>query len=301
VLTTPVCSGNLCHVRALPMEERIDNERTLFLNQTVDPSLWSDADVARMADELERFEPDALEADSAYLAHFAVRLARLGRRPYQPRFIDVSYEFPARSHVAAITRAFECPVIDTYGSTECGFVLCACEHGRYHHNAAWSHVELSAVERMPGVASLIVTPLGNPWLNLVRFESGDLVRAAHGSCACGRAHGAVASIEGRISDLVVGARGELVTVRSVDIAIGDAPGLLHWRLVQRSASEFELECVPDEMRPFAIERGVEALRELLGVAPVVRTVRSIPVEASGKFRLCRALHVDAAALARSAP
>jgi hypothetical protein len=30
-------------------------------------------------------------------------------------------------------------------------------------------------------------------------------------------------------------------------------------------------------------------------------VRSIPVEASGKFRLCRALHVDAAALARSAP
>src|SRR5262245_23986516 len=30
VLTTPLCSGNLCHVRALPMEERIDNERTLF-------------------------------------------------------------------------------------------------------------------------------------------------------------------------------------------------------------------------------------------------------------------------------
>jgi phenylacetate-CoA ligase len=301
VLTTPMCSGNLCHVRALPMQERIDNERTLFLNQTIDPSAWNDGDVLRMADELERFQPDALEADPAYLAHFCARLAKLRRRPFQPRFIDVSYEFPARSHIAAIARVFECPIIDTYGSTECGFVFCACEHGRYHHNAAWSHVELLPLARIGGVASLVVTPLGNPWLNLVRFDSGDLVRASRSACACGRAGVVLDAIEGRLSDLVVDARDGFVTVHGVDRALAGAPGLLHWRLVQRAPRDFELECVPDELDTLALERGLDALGELLGVSPSVRIVRALPVEASGKFRLCRATHIDAAALARSSP
>src|SRR5204862_3225986 len=39
VLTTPVCSGNLCHVGRLTMEMRTLDEGLLFLNQTIDPSL----------------------------------------------------------------------------------------------------------------------------------------------------------------------------------------------------------------------------------------------------------------------
>lgn len=105
-----------------------------------------------------------------YLAWFALRLERLGRAPFEPEFIDVSYEFPTRALLAQIRRVFRAPVIDTYGSTECGFVFSSCERGRYHHNAAWSHVELLALPRVEGAALLVVTPLGNPWLNLVRFD-----------------------------------------------------------------------------------------------------------------------------------
>ncbi|MCC7011057.1 MAG: hypothetical protein IT454_00730 [Planctomycetes bacterium] len=298
VLTTPVCSGNLCHVAALPMEERIEGQRTLFLNQTVHPGSWRDADIARMADELERFRPDALEADPAYLAWFSVRLARAGRGVHQPRFVDVSYEFPTRCALAQIARSFEVPVIDTYGSTECGFVFCACEHGRYHHNSEWSHVELLPLERVPGAARLVVTPLGNPWLNLVRFDSGDVVRQATGACPCGRGGVTLEAIEGRIQDFVVGAAGELVSVRRVDRALGAARGVLQWRLVQSAAERFELEVVPDELDTPALDDLRERLAELLGSRPDVRAVRSIPVEASGKFRPCRAEHLDVAALAK---
>lgn len=301
VLTTPVCSGNLCHVGALPMDERIDGGRTLFLNQTVDPSRWRDADVLRIADELESFAPDALEADPAYLAWFATRLARLGRKPHEPRFIDVSYEFPTRSLLAQIERCFRAPVVDTYGSTECGFVFCACERGRYHHNAAWSHVELLPLARAPGASLLVVTPLGNPWLNLVRFDSGDVVREAQQPCPCGRGGVTLETFEGRAQDFVVDAAGAPVSVARVDRAIGAPRGVLQWRLVQKDSLRFELELVPDELEPLDAAAAVARLSELLRIEPQARVVRSLPIEASGKFRPCRAEHLDVATLVRSAP
>jgi phenylacetate-coenzyme A ligase PaaK-like adenylate-forming protein len=298
VLTTPVCSGNLCHVGELSMGERIDAGRTLFLNQTVDPCRWRDGDVARMADELERFQPDSLEADPAYLAWFAHRLARLGRSPHEPAFIDVSYEFPTRALLAQIERVFRAPVIDTYGSTECGFVFSACEFGRYHHNQAWSHVELLTLPRTDGAALLVVTPLGNPWLNLVRFDTGDVVRPAGEPCGCGRGGVTLDAIEGRTQDFLVSSRGELLSVARVDRTIGAPAGLLQWRVVQSAERTFELELVPDEREPLDVAAIVERAAELFGARPQARAVRSLPIEASGKYRPCRAEHLDVAARVR---
>jgi phenylacetate-CoA ligase len=153
----------------------------------------------------------------------------------------------------------------------------------------------------------VVTTLDNPWLNLVRFDSGDLVRPAPATpCACGRRDGPqLLRVEGRAADLLVAADGRLVTPRAVDDALATAPGLdglLHFRLVQRAARELDLELVA---RPGAapLEPGaaVAALAELLGVAPRARVVRSVPPEASGKLRLCAAAHVDAARLAAAVP
>lgn len=299
VLTTPVCSGNLCHVGRLTMEMRTLDDNLLFLNQTVDPALWTDEDVLRMADELDEFEPVALEADPAYLAFFTVRLARLGRKPFRPKFIDLSYEFPSRLHVRAIQRAFGCPVLDAYGSTECGFVFMECDAGRLHHNAAWSHVEVVPVEGLDGAGLLVVTPLRNPWLNLVRFHTGDLVKPASGRCSCGRDDGLVLDgIEGRVKDCVVRADGRFVSVRTVDRALAATPGLLHYRLVQKGPGDFELDLVADENEPLDKEHAASALEPVLGARPTARVATSVPVEASGKFRLCRAAHVEVEKLVR---
>jgi phenylacetate-coenzyme A ligase PaaK-like adenylate-forming protein len=302
VLTTPVCSGNLCHVGKLSMEARLEGDALLFLNQTADPSLWSDADVIRMADELETFRPTALEGDPAYLAFFAVRLARLGRAPYSPRFLDLSYEFPSRRHVATIARAFKAPVLDAYGSTECGFVFMECEAGHPHHNAAWSHVEVAplAAPGLAGTGILLVTPLRNAWLNLVRFDTGDLVRALPGKCPCGQESLALDGFEGRIKDCLVHADGRFVTVRTVDRALAPVSGLLHWKLVQRGPLDAELDLIEDGFEPLDPARATDAVASALGFAPRTRVTASVPVEASGKFRLCRAAHVDAEKLIRGA-
>lgn len=296
VLTTPVCSGNLCHVGRLPMLQRVDEERVLFLNQTADPALWSDDDVRRMADELEEWAPAALEADPAYLAHFASRLQALGRRPFLPRFIDLSYELPSRHHLLVIGAVFQgVPLVDAYGSTECGFVACACEAGSLHPNLGWTHAEVAplAAPGLEGTGRLLVTTLANPWLNLVRFDTGDLVRPRVDPCPCGRGDGLeLQSVEGRLSDLVVATDGRLVTPRAIDRALLGDGALLHWRLRQQGPADFELELVESGLAPLDAAAAAAPLQALLGAAPRVRVVRSVAVEASGKFRLSRAAHLD---------
>jgi phenylacetate-CoA ligase len=294
VLTTPICSGTTCHASRLSMEERIEDDRLLFLNQTADPALWTDADVARMADELETFAPAAIEGDPAYLAFFVTRLARLGRKPYRPRFVYVSYELPSILHVRAIAAAFGVPVLDAYGSTECGCVFLECERGRLHQNARWTHAEVLPVARVDGAGFLVLTPLRNRWLNLVRYDTGDLVRLARDPCACGNTDGlALESVEGRARDSVFAADGRALPPRTVDRAMATVDGLLHFRLLQTSALEAELDLVPNERAELDLRRATEAAASVLGFEPRARVATSIPVEASGKFRLCKAAHVDA--------
>ena len=52
------------------MAERTQG-RLLFLNQTVNPANWTEADVFRMIGELDAFRPVVLEADPFYLAALA--------------------------------------------------------------------------------------------------------------------------------------------------------------------------------------------------------------------------------------
>jgi len=70
VLTTPACGAGVCHFGSASMAERsIDG--MLFLNESQDPSSWTDRDVERMLHEWVQFAPRGVEADPAYLAVIA--------------------------------------------------------------------------------------------------------------------------------------------------------------------------------------------------------------------------------------
>jgi hypothetical protein len=53
-----------------------------------------------------------------------------------------------------------------------------------------------------------------------------------------------------------------------------------------------VDVVPDELDPLDPTEARDRLAALLGAEPRVRVVKSVAVEPSGKFRLCRATHVD---------
>ncbi len=293
VLTSPMCTGNLCHVGELPVAERTLGN-LLFLNQELDPARWDAASVRRMADELASFRPDIIEADPAYLAVLARACIGSGIPLRQPACISLTYEFPSRLHLREIARAFQgVPVVSSYGSTETGYVFTECEAGLFHQNTATCHVDIQPVRasRCRGrLGRILVTTLGNPWFELLRFDVGDLARLHDGApCRCGRTDGlTVEAIEGRTRDLTFDTRGMAVTVRQLDDALAAAEGLLAYRIEQSGPRRYLARYVAEEGAGQALAGTLPALaRTVYGPDAEVEPRRepALAPEQSGKFRL----------------
>lgn len=291
VLTSPMCTGNLCHVGELPAAERTLGNM-LFLNQEIDPARWDGRAIRRMADEINAFRPEVIEADPAYLAVFT--RACNGTPLHQPLCISLTYEFPSRLHIREIRRAFPAvPVVSSYGSTETGYVFTQCEAGLFHQNTASCHVDIQYLASSRGderVGRVLVTTLGNPWFQLVRFDVGDLVRVADGrECVCGRAAGlTVETIEGRVRDLTFDTSGRAVTVRQLDDALAPVNGLIAYRVEQAGAREYLVRFTAESSVQEAIAADLtSAVRGVYGPDSRVELRREAVLvpEQSGKYRL----------------
>ncbi len=291
VLTTPLCAAAICHIGDLPIEQRTLG-RILFLNQKTDPAYWTDADIVRMADEINAFQPEVLEADPAYLAQFSYRAGSAGLRILQPQHIFLTYEFPSRLHLRQIRRLFHMPPISSYGSTETGHVFTQCEHGMFHENTATCHVDLQPVRQpavVDGLARILVTTLRNDWFSLVRFDVGDLARLASAPCPCGRTAGStLESIEGRVRDGTFTPEGRLVTVNYLDRALGEVPGLLAYQIDQLTPTDYLMRFVAEPgLESQVSEIGLRVLRRVYGAKAVITAQRETALvpEPSGKYRL----------------
>ncbi len=267
--------------------------RFLYLNEKSTPALWTPDLCRRMLAELEAFQPRVLEANPSYLSRLATFAADHALPVFQPALIVLTFEMPSVLDRRQIDRAFHAPVCSSYGTTEAGYVLVECEHGRFHQNTETCRIDfqpLVAAHGGPAVGRLLVTTFHNPWCVLLRFNTGDLVRLEEcGPCPCGRREGlTVACIEGRAGNLTLTTRGRLVTERQLDEQLGSVAGLIAYELIQQAAGRYRLRCLAG--RGFGVAPAAEQLRRLYGedadIAVSVET-EILPAR-SGKFRRARA-------------
>ncbi len=286
VLTTPLCSENVCHSGPVPMEER-ELGHLLFLNTQHDPTRWTAADVARMLDELERFRPVAIEADPVYLATLAAHLRQSGARVPALGWIIVSYELATSFDKELIREVFGCPVFEFYGLTEAGVFFLECPAGRQHFAASDAVVEVLRPEGLTlpeGCGEIVVTTWGNRAQPLLRYRTGDLGTVASGACPCGVPGPTLARLEGRARDLLELGDGLLCTPRMIDDAFAGLAGLARYQCVQEGPNAVGLLYVGDGAGDpgAAILQRLQAL--LPGAAVAVERVPFISPEPSGKYR-----------------
>lgn len=293
VLTTPLCAGTVCHIGDLPVEERTMG-RLLFLNQQADPALWSSRDMDRMIRELATFKPKLLEADPAYLAILCRYAADQGHSLVKPDFISLTYEFPSCLHYRQIRRVFpDTPILSSYGSTETGHILTECEHGRFHQNTKYCHLDIQPLASSPEsslTGRLLVTTLGNPWVSLLRFDIGDLVRLETRACPCGRVAGlTISRVLGRVRDLTFTGEGRAVTVDDLDRVVGQTDSLVTYQMEQTTHHDYVFHFVAAPGQEVPAADILSGLRSLYGSGAriTLRSESAIPTEPSGKFRLAR--------------
>jgi phenylacetate-CoA ligase len=145
-------------------------------------------------------------------------LARFARRRnialHRPRFVISSVEmlYPAMRQM--IQEAFGCPVYDNYGAVEVGRVAAECAHGRLHSFAFNNHVEVLDPEGLPvapgGEGRLVITPLHNRAMPLLRYDIGDMASVGARDCPCGNPLPVLDKITGRVIERFVTADGKTV-------------------------------------------------------------------------------------------
>lgn len=280
-INSPVCSGD---IRYQGMPSRADRivGNSLFVSLSRYPFLWSDRELARMAEEILDWNPEFLDVDPVYGVVFALYCERHGIRFPSVRLVICSYEYVSLVHRAILQRAWRVPVFDLYGSTETGHLLMEDTAGQMRPSIETAFLEVLNPDAS-GIGDLVVTTLTNDYMPLIRYRIGDLVQSRE------TPYGTRYRLHGRAFDAFFTAENRRVTVRQLDQCVGRFNGLTHYQLIQRSSGAWTLRFVPDrpEPEPQQLAELRVALADLLQVAGPVSIEKTdmLAPERSGKFRL----------------
>ena len=201
----------------------------------------------------------------AFLASYPTTLSLLaeeraaGRLRIDPAALWSGGETLAPGTRFTIERAFECPVANEYGASECMSIAFGCREEWLHVNADWvllEPVDCDYKPVPPGEAShtVLLTNLANRVQPIIRYDLGDSVVAKPEPCACGNPLPAM-RVEGRCDDIVAlrGPRGEMVRLPPIALTtvVEEAASVHRFQIVQRAPDRLSLRLVlgcPEERK-----------------------------------------------------
>lgn len=192
---------------------------------------------------------------------------------------------------ATIEKGFDAPVFDRYGCREVMLIGAECErHSGLHLNAENVFVELYRDGRPapPGTpGEVLLSDLHNRAMPLLRYRNDDLATAKSESCLCGRGLPLLASVEGRMLDMIVGTNGRIVAGEAFVHLLKDYP-VDRFQAQQRADRSIHLRLVPGRtFHPKLVPEIDRRLRTVLGEDAnlLVDVVTNIPLTISGKHRV----------------
>jgi phenylacetate-CoA ligase len=242
-------------------------------------------------DALKKHDVKYLLGYSSALYFLAQQAIRLGRRDLKMTVAVTNAEPLFSTQRRAIAEAFQCPVRETYGSSEIAGAASECDHGKLH---VWPEVgciesleKLGLVEDgMPGEVAL--TGLLNADMPLIRYRQGDCARleseAGETQCGCGRLLPTIGGLEGRADDVLYTPDGR--AVGRLDPAFKGTMPLHEAQIIQETFGRVRVLYVPASGFTAHSRRELtRAIRDFLGsVEVVLEEVEQIPREKNGKFR-----------------
>jgi phenylacetate-CoA ligase len=252
-----------------------------------------DEDLRAYVCAIREYEPHLLEGLPLYLYTLAKFLIK--NRMAAPR-VGAIKPFggsmtPSMREV--IREGFGCPVFDTYGCSETGFIACDCEkHDGLHLFMDLYHVEVCRNGKLaePGeLGKLYITDLTNRAMPWIRYDVGDVGRYFVDDHGCGRMSVRL-QVEGRVEDTLVNSKGEFFTSDRVFDFFQSMKGIDNFQLIEKSKGVFELLFVPRHGDEGLDKEGIVAeFRRFFDANASVKAfpVKSIKAEDGGKFRFVK--------------
>lgn len=250
----------------------------------------AESNIAAYLAQLERIQPTYIDSypSSIYaIARYIVE--RKVVHSVRPSAIVTSSEVLTFQQRQIIQEAFNCPVIDQYGSAEMVVFAQQCSFGSYHVHPLYGVTEIvdehGATCKSGQIGDLVVTGLINDAMPLLRYRIGDSAAFRELPCPCGSCFPALEGILGRNDDYIVTPEGN--HVGRLDPLFKGLRGIIEAQVIQESIEELEVLVVPgDGFGDTARQKLVSSIRDRVGagIEINVRLVESIPRGANGKFR-----------------
>jgi phenylacetate-CoA ligase len=200
--------------------------------------------VDEQIDWLRRRRPAYLQLYPSVAAEIAARIGEQGAA-FGIRKIFTFGETVSDDQRAIVRSALGANLIDTYSASEVGTIAVQCPASdTYHVMAEGNFLELldeAGAPVEPGSPGrVVVTPIYNTAMPLVRYDIGDFAEAIEGPCPCGRTLPRLRRIMGRSRQMFRFADG---SVRWPNVHTGDLTAIVplrEFQIVQHSATDIEL-------------------------------------------------------------
>jgi phenylacetate-CoA ligase len=250
ILTTLNCSRTQCNLANLTFQERQIGGR-LLLNRSKNPSLWTADEYKRILEELEEYRPHILTAHPVYLMYLDRWCEAEGFQRPRAEAVFLSYDYATISHIRAARKWSKTDVFIAYGLTEAFTVAMSCEEGTLHcipdkcyMEIVWNGKNVEAAE----MGEIVITSLRNEYMPFLRYRTGDLaVTASSGNtCSCGRDGMTIVSLEGRLSEVTISRKKEIITVGKLDRTLSKIYGIDLYQVEQHNTGEISISLVTNE-------------------------------------------------------
>jgi phenylacetate-CoA ligase len=195
------------------------------------------------------FEPDVIECYPSFLLLLAREIEKEGKL-ICPRLIFGGGELLDCGSRRMINSTFENEMLDIYGCTEGGDIAWECsEHAGYHTNVDLIVTEfIKDGEHVTAGESgeIILTPLFNYAMPLIRYRIGDIGTPSNEYCPCGRRLPLMKVIEGRHEDFIVLPSGRIITPSVTSRYFENIEGIAEYKIIQKKRDEFIIQIVLEE-------------------------------------------------------
>ncbi|HNO79496.1 MAG TPA: phenylacetate--CoA ligase family protein [Phycisphaerae bacterium] len=242
--------------------------------------------------QIKAFDPASIFGYPSSLTRFAAFCEETGK-PHTARnlrAVFVTGEVVDDRQREILSRYFNVPVVNGYGSRDGGFIAHECPSGSMHvmdQNIIVEILDESGKAVQEGeCGEIVITHLDAYALPLVRYRTGDMASPTSSQCACGRGLSLIGDIDGRRGDHLVGADGTLTHPLAAIYVMRELKSVKQFQIHQQRDRSIKVQVVEDGLTtPINCERIIDDLQRRLGPLPVdVETVGSIAVAGSGKYR-----------------
>lgn len=192
-----------------------------------------------------------------------------------------------------IEKQFKCKVLDYYGGGEVNSLAYQCEK-RLGHHIVEEHVIIESVRGnvepvIDRTGEFLVTDIDNYGMPFIRYKNEDAGIISSQLCSCGRGLRLIKALHGRVNDLLVSYKGDLLPSQFFPslFVVLRINGIDQFQIIQETKEYLILRIVKNKnFNRDELDRVLSIIHKYMGQEVVieVKEVSSIPTAPSGKKR-----------------